>query len=335
MNASAPLRLVMYEGSSQAVHPDIAYAKDGFAGYRYWLAVTPYPYCRDRLENPSVRASHDGLVWELPVGVPDPVIPAPTNPLEHHADPDLVLADGRLFMFYMTTNEHERRTTFSVVSTADGVTWSSPIVVHDQRFGVSPAVVERHGLWRMWYVDYDSDTRAADSRLCLREGRSAFSFGPPRECTIDIPGHVLWHLDVIEGDRGYEALCAAFPRGSTSSRCRVFHARSTDAIHWSLSARRPLITPSQFGWDNRVIYRSTFLRDDDGRYRVWYTGGSWSRTWGIGSVSGPLNALTPDARAVMTKRSGTLFSDARGFARYVGGRVLPRRVVTRLRRLFP
>lgn len=38
-----------YDGSDQAVHPDIIY----FAG-KYWLVVTPYPYGMEEYENPSL-----------------------------------------------------------------------------------------------------------------------------------------------------------------------------------------------------------------------------------------------------------------------------------------
>jgi hypothetical protein len=335
VNAPAPVNLRMYDGSSQAVHPDVLFAPSGFGGYQYWMAVTPYPYCNDRLENPSLRASHDGLHWVLPSGIPDPVVEAPLDADEHHADPDLVLANERLFMFYMTTNEHRRRTRFSVISTVDGYQWTGPEIIHDNLFGVSPAVVERDGRWRMWYVNYDSDARAADSCLLLREGNSPTNLGDSRACQLEIPGHVLWHLDVIESHRGFEGLLAAFPRGSTSSRCRLFHASSADGAAWTLTTPRPIITASRLGWDDRVIYRSTFLKEPNGEYRVWYTGGSWSRSWGIGYLHGPLTALSPDPRAAMARRTGSLLGDVAGAMRYAGGRVLPRSLVTRLRRAFP
>jgi hypothetical protein len=34
------------------------YVPDQFAGYSYWIVFTPYPLENDRLENPTIQASH-------------------------------------------------------------------------------------------------------------------------------------------------------------------------------------------------------------------------------------------------------------------------------------
>ena len=41
--------LETYDGSNQAVHPDVTY----FNG-EYWLAATPYPYGMEEYENPCL-----------------------------------------------------------------------------------------------------------------------------------------------------------------------------------------------------------------------------------------------------------------------------------------
>ena len=328
MNAPAPLAISTYDGSNQTVHPDVLFVPGGIGGFEYWMATTPYPYCRDRIENPSIRASHDGSTWVLPTGAPDPVVDAPADPEEHHADPDIVFADGMIHLIFMTTNEKNRATRFSVVRSVDGRSWSAPTVIYAEPFGVSPTVVVRVRRWSLWYVNYDSDRGAKNSNLMLRAGESLESLGGPRECTLNIPGYVLWHVDIIAVGDGFEALVAAFPRGSTSSRCHLFHATSDDGVAFRLTSSTPLLRPSRFGWDNRVIYRSCFLKDQaSGSYRVWYTGGSWARTWGIGYLEGTLRGLAPHSRAVTQSRADTAAADVLGLARYLSGRILPKGIV--------
>ena len=41
-----------YDRSDQTVHPDIVYMPDGWNGYKYWMAMTPYANSNDQLEKP-------------------------------------------------------------------------------------------------------------------------------------------------------------------------------------------------------------------------------------------------------------------------------------------
>jgi len=49
-----------YDGSGQVVNPDVVYFPSGWHGYKYWLAMTPYPNSNDDYENPSILVSNDG-----------------------------------------------------------------------------------------------------------------------------------------------------------------------------------------------------------------------------------------------------------------------------------
>jgi len=284
------------------------YVPDGFSGFKYWMAFTPYPKSDDRLENPSLRASQDGLHWVLPPGVPDPIVPPPPSPA-HHADCDLVLKNGVMHLFYMTTNELHRATTFSVTTSAEGSDWSTPTVVYQGQFGVSPAVVAGDDCWLMWYVRYDSDKRGSASELLLRRGADAASWSEDeRVCSVRIEGHVLWHIDVIRVNEGFEALLTAFPEGAGPWRSRLFHGASSDGIRWSLSQEQPILRPSVAGWDSRLIYRSTLLKADDS-YRVWYSAASWTSEWGIGFLEGPICQLLETSASYPPGPSPSMWRD--------------------------
>lgn len=325
MSARRSLTIATPDGSGQAVHPDVIEVPGGHLGFRYWMACTPYPFAVDRHENPIVRVSHDGLTWQPVPGAPDPLVPPPPATDWHHADTDLVLHDGVLHVYYITTRCEGAQTLFSVVTSRDGVHWTAPRVVYQGAWGVSPAVVVDRGRWHMWYVWRDTNDARATSRLLLRSGSSAFEFDEPSPCSLEMPGHEVWHLDVIVVPGGYEALVAAFPTGTDPSRCRLFHARSADGRCFVASSRSPVIGPSGTGWDNRMVYRSTLLRRDDGSYLVWYSAASWGMRCGIGVMAGPIDALQPVAAVAAggdLPAGRKLREDLVGAGKYAVSRVL-------------
>jgi hypothetical protein len=68
---------------------------EGFAGYPCSIVFTPYPLMNDRLENPTIRASHDGMNCQRATRIPDPLVPPPDSRGEiHHRDPELIYNSG-------------------------------------------------------------------------------------------------------------------------------------------------------------------------------------------------------------------------------------------------
>lgn len=322
MNARRPLAIAASNSTGQWVHPDVAVDSSGLSGYRLIMVGTPYPFGNDRLENPSLRVSNDGLTWNTLAGVPDPLVAPPDDPDAHHADPDLVLAGGRAYVVYMTRNKRENRTTFSVIESDNLRDWARPRVIYEDQWGVSPAVAHRETGWSMWYVRLDVTDPSAEARLLRRDGPSLFSLGEPRTCDLTIDGWVPWHLDIIATVDGWEALVAAYPVDLDNSRTSLFHCTSADGIVFKPSRARPVIRPSRLGWDAMMVYRSSFLKSQDS-YRIWYTGGSWNRRFGIGYLEGPLERLEdPGLPLGVGHRAGYLADNIVGLAKVSAKRVL-------------
>jgi len=332
-NAPLPLEIPMPGGGIQAVHPDVVHVPDGFLGFPYWMACTPYPFGIDLEENPVIRVSLDGKRWTAFPSAPDPLQNRPMDPDWHHADTDLVLDGGRLHLFYLSTNRRNGETRFCFLTSADGCHWTGPQEFDPGNWGVSPAVVVDRGIWRLWYVRCDTHVHRQESVLFQRQGPSPASLGDPVACELAIPGYVPWHLDVIGVPSGFEALIAAFPAGTNSSKCCLFHAVSKDGLSFRLSRNGPLLGPSWFGWDNRLIYRSTFAKDREGRYQIWYSASSWGHRWGIGLLQGDLQDLKPEAG---TSRSGTRRirrEDVVGWTKYLATRTLHPSILAWVRKM--
>lgn len=331
---SHPLRIPTPDGSGQLAHPDVVYVPEGFAGFTHLMACTPYPFGGDRFENPCLRVSNDGIRWQALPGAPDPVVPAPSDPRRHWSDTDLSLVDGILHLVFRGCARGHSEAQLLVTTSRDGVAWTEPEVFHEGHRIVSPALAHRDGQWSMWHVEADSNPGGEPSRLVRTQGVDLSSLQDPTLCRIDIPGHRLWHVDVVGTDRGWEALCAAYPERSNASRCALFHALSTDGVTFRLSQADPVLRPRAGMWSSRVIYRATMVKVSS-EYRVWYSGGSWAMRWGVGLAQGPIGALRPVDGAAGGPRGDSLVDGLRGRLTYVAIYRTPARIKRVVRALLP
>jgi hypothetical protein len=277
-NAPAFQEIPTYDGSGQATHPDIAYFADGWHGYKYWMAMTPYTYDSAGRENPSIVVSNDGSSWLVPPGLMNPLVPPP--PCDHNSDPDLIYdpRTDELHLYYVESqraqycgavNENHLR----LMKSSDGVHWGGPQTVMTWDLGkdplyVSPAVAYRRGSFEMWMA---SDTGG----VVHATSEDGVNWSALQRVGI---GNTPWHLDVayVEGPSQYWMLFVDSP--VASSRLRL--ATSEDGLTWDVYPA-PLLVPGS-GWDDERIYRAAFLYGDDGRLRVWYSAKSSAGQWHVG-----------------------------------------------------
>ena len=273
-NADTYQNTPTYDGSGQCTHPDIVYFPSGWHGYKYWMAMTPYPNGNDAYENPSILACNDGASWEVPPGLTNPIDPRPAS--GHNCDTDIVYDDDsdELWVYYIEsgagTSYVKRR------RSSDGVNWSNEediFNVPDYQI-VSPAIVKVGSTYYMWYVDAGSSGCSASSTTVrYRTSSDGETWSSPQTVNITQSGYNIWHLDVIyvPSKNEYWMIYPAYPSGSDCGNTVLFFAKSTDRINWTTYDKIALKKGS--GWDEYQIYRSTFLYDStNDLLRVWYAG---------------------------------------------------------------
>jgi hypothetical protein len=282
VNAPNPLSTPTYDSSGQAMHPSILYFPSAWHGYQYWAAVTPYPNYDASKENPSILASNDGMNWEDPPGITNPVVEGTSN----LADPDLYYdaASDQIWMFYLCKVSGEAL--MMRMTSSDGVTWSTPQIGFTEVYNgmISPAVDRVGGVLYAWYIDASPLGAAApSSNLKVRTSTDGVTWSAAQVATITQPGYVLWHIEVRKiSDGTFWMLAAAYPSGSASGHTVLFFCSSSDGINWTTYSR-PVLTPLGTGWDSGQIYRSTFLYDAvSDKFQVWYSARSSTREWQTG-----------------------------------------------------
>jgi hypothetical protein len=267
------------------VEPTVLYFPNGWRGYFYWMAVSPYPNSNAKFENPSILVSQDGHNWSVPSGL--------TNPIQR---PSVgVLADATLFYDHRSDQlwvyflndvpgsdylESLLRTT-----STDGIQWSTPEVLMSgsNTFVNSPSVGEIGNTYYLWAIDTGIGCVAqTQSTFNQRTSSDGVNWSAPLALNIDQPGYINWHLNAIPvASKGQlMALVAAYPIGSACNHTKLFFANSRDGINWQTDLE-PVLDVSN-GWDNDEIYRSSLVYDpSNSLLRVWYSAAG-SSGWHVG-----------------------------------------------------
>ena len=263
-----PLDIPTYDGDASVGHPSVVFVPEGWNGYRYWMAFTPFP--DGSRENPSIVVSQDGIRWQVPDGAINPVVSADEirrAGYRCNSDPELVLtADGQMLLYYRPFSR--RNEAIFCKRSRDGVEWSSARMVLCSRAVrypaalLSPAVeVGTDGVLVMWTVNGLTLGRRVVERRTSPDG---LRWSPPERCAIP-RGVNPWHIDVAPAGGRYHML--------VSDRTRLFYWTSEDGRTWTGSRTRA-VARSGTAHDARGHYRSTFVAAQAAsqRWDVWITG---------------------------------------------------------------
>jgi len=299
-HAVHPMVTPTYEGSGQAVEPDVLWVPESWHGYEFWMVMTPYPCGDETHENPSLLASHDGQTWETPrsggATAPAPLVPhheSCSNYTYSNSDPSIVLAGDTLSIYYFVTwwrGPGGGTTELRRIASVDGVHWTSgdsaAVLWSQPNYVLSPTIVHDDRGWKMWYVRTSSCGSHASQ---IRERTSVDGLNWPLEndhpVTVDGDHGSPFHLTVRRAGNDYVMLYVTYPAdGDCGQAGTLYYAESPDGRTWhaqSSPALSPTLHPRD--WDGMVIYRSTFV----GRYpniSVWYSAYGDSTCLGCGGT---------------------------------------------------
>ena len=209
--AGWPLDLPTFDGLTPVVHPDVLLLDDPISGFKWWMAMTPYP--DSTRENPSVLCSTNGVDWEVP--------PNATNYLFgshktgwYTADPQLLqLTNGQLALFWIdngvvspTVNSNK----LMRATSATGTNWSAALeVLTGAAAGgatfnlISPTIVsEANGTLRMWTYGMASNSVQIWTSSTLGSNWTWVADATNGNGTAWLP----WHLDVVRVGSTYYSI---------------------------------------------------------------------------------------------------------------------------------
>ncbi len=285
------LNLATSDGSGQACHPDVVHIPCGFGlrSWPYWMVCTPYPYGNNKFENPELFVSYDGLIWSVPEGVRNPLVPPPPRLGDHNSDPDMLFYEGELWLFFRETvrSRNPNENSIHLTKSGDGIRWTPPVEVLSENSGtelLSPAVIHDGSNFIMWTVEVEPQN--GELRLSRRNSTNGLSWSVATRCSVIglEERRFPWHIDVIqEEDRLSALLISCSQRGGTGSR--IHYARSEDEGRiWVAGG---FLFDQAYEFESSVQYRGCLhkISDEPPEYRLWYSAASRSNVFSIAYLS--------------------------------------------------
>lgn len=264
----------------QTTHPSVLYVADGWNGYRYWMAHTPYPGGDDEHEDPNICASPDGINWTVPDGLVNPLDDQPGSPGALNSDVDLRMGPSdTMFLFWRTydpaaTGAEEK---LYYRTSTDGITWAAKTLFYQadqtQFRPLSPSLLYEDGRWIMWCVDVTN----SPNRVMRLDGGATPTTGWSAPAAVDVgemqTGKNPWHIAIIKDDGWYVGLLNDALTGQSGISGDLLFIASEDGYTFDNSAHT--VIPRVQTGEHTGLYRATLIPDNqsgvDG-YRVWYAG---------------------------------------------------------------
>lgn len=273
-NAASNLTIPTYDGSDQLVHPDIYYNADGWNGYKYWMAMTPYPGSNNAFENPSVVVSNDGITWSVPSGLTNPIIATPAG--GYNSDCSIIYANNKLYIFYREYISGVVK--IYSISSADGLSWSSRVLRVTNSTLLSPSVLLDGNNYVMYYADFNTYGLVKKISASSIDGE----FTNQSSARIyNLPNGIYpYHLKVIKHNALYYMLFVA-TQSNSGLLARLYLAISNDGINF-YTRSTPLINVSADGFDKTLVYQATLIPNLS-IFDVWYSASSGS-IWRVGKT---------------------------------------------------
>ena len=283
-NSKYKLNIVSTYGDNEAYHPKVLSFKSAWNGYKYWMSYTPYPKGDDSKENPHIAVSNDLINWKTILNLDEPMHTQPQK--RYNSDAHIVYNDklNRLECYWRYVDDVEDKAIIYRRFTTDGYNWSKKEIafIEDPRSEkdcVSPAILFEDGIYKMWYVDKNNTIKYTTS-LDGKEWKEIKILKMNYEEPVK-----TWHLDVIHTEKGYEMLVVAFENWQLHNDMSLYYSISSDGIEWKMAKAIMRPTTKTINWDNKGIYRSSFIYED-GIYYVYYSGTNRKLHHGIGLVYG-------------------------------------------------
>ncbi|EAC2688372.1 hypothetical protein B5H05_15725, partial [Listeria monocytogenes] len=285
-NADIPIVIPTYDGNNQTTHPKVLYFETPWNGYKYWMAHTPYANSNDRLENPSLCVSNDGITWAEPNGLVNPLDKPIDTTISHMSDNDLLMRGNVMEIWYRETIRNGGGDIIYRKTSTNGLTWSDREIVFQTGAGgqiLSPSTLYEDGKYKMWYV--------SNFEIHYMESTNGIEWTTPIEVTVNYEkvseNYMPWHLEVIKEDGKYGLVLNAQRSsvGEVNSRRAVFYGKSENKAEFNVE---PIIHPRPRGtgtWDDRHIYKSSLVKVND-LYRLYYSAQSDQNQWAVGVSQG-------------------------------------------------
>lgn len=263
-NADVLLDITTFDGGNEAMHPKALYFEEGFGGYKFWLAYSPYTDWSELVETPCIACSQDGVNWETPKGVTNPLDKFDSVATTFLSDPHLVYNSTTKYL-EIWYRENVRGISEKIWrrKSLDGKTWTEKellitIPSTSNKMFVSPSVIYEDSKYKIWG---SKEIAAAKRVLTYYESTDGTNWNLIRDIDFGKQstelGYQISHFDIIHTSVGYELIA----QETTDDLRYIIYMNSQDNITYGnfklLMERRP--TGYKYFDDDRM-YRPCIMK---------------------------------------------------------------------------
>lgn len=287
------IKIKTYDGSWQAIHPDIIFVDDSIP--TFYLTVTPYPEYNDKLENVSIYKSFDGIRFNQIKEGMNPLVPKPAY--DHNADPDISY-DKHKKQYNILYTEVMRPDSENLIllQSTNIIDWQKKTLLHYKLKKnylpvLSPSLVNTSDSSSslFWVTKKRGNRKKEKTYIYIINVSDIENINSqkPKQIKIDLPKKfTAWHLDVFKNSGKYYMLCNGYwgrkPKwGDTSvNKYTLLVFTSSDLLNWTYQYE--LLNCSEIG-DKlcKYTYRSTALIANN-TIALWYSYVTSENIWKLG-----------------------------------------------------
>ena len=123
------------------VHPSALHFEQGWNGYRYWMAFTPYPNSDVQKENVCICVSNDAVNWIVPTGLTNPIFVTPGAP-SYLSDTDIYYDEPNNQIVMIFREVGPTTIKLRVTASTDGITWPATSLVYTGTASPNPVATD-------------------------------------------------------------------------------------------------------------------------------------------------------------------------------------------------
>lgn len=246
-------------GLRGGTHPSVKFFPNGWNGYKFWLAYTPYPNVAR--ENPVVVTSQDGREWITPEGLINPLAEQPDT--GYNSDTELVFTPaGKLRCYWRWYTQTSAPSILRYKESADGISWGEMVdcVLPEGVDPLSPCIyVDKSSAYTLWVGS------GYGAKMRKLESVDGITWTGVTDCITTIDGYGYhWHPMVWKEMGSYCCLSNVVSNEPSylSNPGDLYFGKSSDGINWEFDIN-PVFFRGQEGIKNYRVYRSCAVRVGD------------------------------------------------------------------------
>ena len=259
-----------YDGSGQVVHPDVLWNNNHII-----MGITPYPYYNDKLENPCLYKSYDGLHFSDYMKDINPLVEKPL--FDHNCDPDIFFnKKGELVVYYIEMLRPKFNKVIALKQVNKSSTFKKATILKynltkKEPLIISPSIIYEsiNNDYIMYFVNNDLKKNRIQSITATKN--LSFDKKQTKTPNIKFPSNYYpWHLDLIKSDDNkYYLLITGYYGNQLNDNYSLFLAESQDLINWTNN--HEILNKKNIPYKNlKFVYRSSALISKN-TIAIWYS----------------------------------------------------------------